>query len=408
MGTLLVPGISKASEIEQEKKPEKFVHEIRIDLEKLIGKSQEQEQEIFQSLKEEIGFEELIPSARKKAIDSLQYIANFIKTPDNKKFLIYLQEMMDIDTIKPHPTYENFDYLRTLVEKDGHKFLEYARKIGGVKDFKDINLIEFSSLLKERGYEKAVELNNKGLDEVYNIHDYLHFCKKADKIDKLKLELFKKYGIAYFGLCREEILKGMLEPAKKPVMLMIMGKKDLCWYMEEYGYSQGLIFRKNIENLSKEYHIIMYQVNYEDQAYKAIRDTGEKYTSFKIYFKGHGTSFSINLGDYDADNEEDLEEKSIAYLDKELEKRYIDLTDEKELTGLTNSSIEKLILDSCSNGKGREKQKNMANMFKRIFPKADVYSSTIGTSGMACIFDKNDNLIEAIPREGRSFLYCPK
>jgi hypothetical protein len=160
----------------------------------------------------------------------------------------------------------------------------------------------------------------------------------------------------------------------RPVALIIYPKTD----------RRGSFGNNQIEKLiERGYKVVYQEANNEKDFYRAIKNEKQGSVALLI-IGGHGDQGSTAFGGQDPT--EGAQRKS-----EELE---LDLSDEKEMRILKLKKYLKpnahIILESCSTGKGREKQKNMANMLGRVFSTQTIFAPTDSTLVTSYAFDKNN------------------
>jgi hypothetical protein len=157
-----------------------------------------------------------------------------------------------------------------------------------------------------------------------------------------------------------ELISNRTGPVKdsRPIALLVFSEHD-----------QGGAFSVNSrigELMRKGYKVIYYQVAKDTEVSAAIRHTGGEQKVSLLIVAGHGEAKGIALGNYPSNKKSEREQYDLA------------LTDENKMSGLSVFLEDKaaIVLQSCSTGQGRGEQENMANMFHRLFPQAEIWSPT--------------------------------
>ena len=183
--------------------------------------------------------------------------------------------------------------------------------------------------------------------------------------------------------------------SSKPIALVIFNKNDPDDAFEKSG------IRNNLENLTKNYKVLIFETDNEKGVYKAIEKAGQLYGLNEkgnphkpislLILAGHGNQISINFGRTEIDDTAETIEELLPY-----EKAYIDLSDEDELRKLGKYIGEnaQVVYISCSTGEGKEKEDNVANMTKKAWPNVSkIFAPTTSSSSEKFILDEKGHLI---------------
>ncbi|MDD3234137.1 MAG: hypothetical protein PHG46_02555, partial [Candidatus Omnitrophica bacterium] len=103
------------------------------------------------------------------------------------------------------------------------------------------------------------------------------------------------------------------------------------------------------------YRVMYYETDNEDQAFEYIEDATKDEQSSLLLLGGHGLQTGLYWGEGNSDDD------------------YLGLADEVQIAFLKDDVKNDVILESCSTGKGREEQANLANMLYRVCG-CDVYA----------------------------------
>jgi hypothetical protein len=175
--------------------------------------------------------------------------------------------------------------------------------------------------------------------------------------------------------------QGAKPKPSQPLAVIIYPKKD--W--------NGAFKNNQIRELiDRGYYVLYFEAGSEDEVYSALQSatstTGRK--AQLLILGGHGDREHTSMGEGDP-----------ASTDIGNESAYIDLSDEREMidqhldSHLTDDSV--VILESCSTGKGRGEEPNVANMMKRVFPQSRVFAPTAPTGVVQYSYDENNRVIGA-------------
>jgi uncharacterized protein DUF4116 len=156
----------------------------------------------------------------------------------------------------------------------------------------------------------------------------------------------------------DKVLRNRLEPRgadARPIATVVFCKEDTD--------HNGAMLRHNLDELSRHYRVMYYEARTDRELVDALKDAGRDGAASLVVLGGHGTWNGINLGSVEG------------RIDGE---KALDLEDERLLwnAGL-DSAIRpdaKVVLLSCSTGKGRDSENNMANMLAGVLPGREVYA----------------------------------
>ena len=138
-------------------------------------------------------------------------------------------------------------------------------------------------------------------------------------------------------------------------------------------------------NILQNYKLLVFETNNEAEALVRIKQSARilERPIDLLYLAGHGTPISLKLGG--------TGHKPIMVREDLLgvEESYIDVTDEDQLRAYAEflAPAAKIILLSCSTGKGQDAQDNLANMLARVFPGRQVYAPVMDDNLKQFILD---------------------
>ncbi len=171
---------------------------------------------------------------------------------------------------------------------------------------------------------------------------------------------------------------------KKPVALAICCRHEKG--VEFFGTSLG----QRLGLLSQGYNLFVCEVDNSPDAFLMIEYIGKKYGQIELLqFSGHGNRLSICLGEYD----EALSSWPAIIARKNLiphKQAHISVLNEDEIALAAKyiSEKAKVILDSCSTGKGEEEEDNLANFLARALPGRMIFSAPFNVSDTLFTLDE--------------------
>jgi hypothetical protein len=185
---------------------------------------------------------------------------------------------------------------------------------------------------------------------------------------------FKRLRVA------KEIIENRRNPNRpdgRPLALLIYPKKD---------WGRGFEINQMDELVKRGYRVLYLEAGEEQQVYQTLKETAETQKVDLFVLAGHGVQDMTSLGAEDPAGKKG-----------EREELYIDISDEVEMINLELSDClaenSVVILYSCSTGKGREERLNVANLMKKVFPQATIFSPTEPTIILGYVYDKNGKVI---------------
>ena len=225
--------------------------------------------------------------------------------------------------------------------------------------------LDFDSILMtttKQGIKKSSPLAKKLIPYEKNILDYLksihwyRFSKHSEDIIKNRYLLSSSEVKSQLeNILWKEFFKN-LNARTKPLAVMLLSVNDSIGAFESIPNYQ-------IANLFEKYHVIFYDIGSDNDLkgslLEATRNSNSKEKADLLIISGHGQQNAMNLS-Y-AVYSDDI---WFAVDDVELIQ---DLSDTVKDSGT-------VMLFSCSTGKGREKEENLANFVHKIWPKTYVFS----------------------------------
>ncbi len=144
------------------------------------------------------------------------------------------------------------------------------------------------------------------------------------------------------------------------------------------------------------YRVMYYEANTIRDIVRYLKEATRNQKAAIINITGHG------------DKENSLDLGSPLFNGMNFDDKYsITLDDEGSLKQEISGALEdggRVVLESCFTGHGREKKKNLANMFRKIFPQAapgSIFAPIQSTGPGIYKFDKDNNLIDVEFNDGR-------
>ena len=147
------------------------------------------------------------------------------------------------------------------------------------------------------------------------------------------------------------------------------------------------------ELMGKRYRIVYYEAKQDNDLIQAVTENGQRQKISLLVIGGHGDRTHVAFGG--ADPVKHLTDDQSLYLDLS------DLDKLRPLSAYLKERDSVIILYSCSTGEGMDKETNIANMLKIIFPKSYIYAPTIPVELDSLFFDEN-NRMDGVSWKARS------
>ena len=320
----------------------------------------------------------------------------YYNLPENNKVQQFRQALQEagkfveaVERIQPGLT--RYGALSVLIGAANPDGLKYGLTVDGIREGAAAT-VSFLKILKNRGEQHLGQT-------LQHLKWYTRGEFTPEFLDQL-LELHQTYGIIEFGRLQNnegsliyELLQNRDQKhnADKPVALVTMPRD--AGMIDTFSLGK---FYEMMKELSQGYKLLVFSIASEggllEAAKKAQQLTGKLPEVF--VFGGHGEPDSINFGvdewEYFKKKENRVRGKGhINYGTSTAEQR-LDLSDGAILQQLAPYIAEdaKVILYSCSTGKGKEYAQNMANTVAYNLPGRIVYAPDNVTEGVRFELDE--------------------
>ena len=177
------------------------------------------------------------------------------------------------------------------------------------------------------------------------------------------------------------------KPDGRPLAVILYPKSDWNGSFAYNDYVDALI--------EQGYRVMYYEAESDEQVIQFLKGATQEQQADLIVLGGHGEQGGMQFG---KDNSE---------------KAQLDLNNGKKLAGSGVRSALKeggtVALYGCSTGKGREKEDNMVNFLRRVFPQAapkGIWAPIVPTGAIRLIFDENHRVIKVEYGAGDDHTYA--